>query len=231
MKNKFIIILIWFAIINILINICYYLIIEDGINIIIPELAFKFRYHFRERVSISLDYDNYEKNNVISKENASIKLSNIKYEKESGKLNLKFELYEKNDYILDRIGGVIRIYDDKKIFFHGSFGGSFDDWKNMEYLLFDKDLYGEVNYTDTYNQKLYGKLDDSNLNLDKYIMFNNIGTYETINAELSLDLGKDYEINNNLYIDILDYQYKSVDEFVHNKPMEPLGEFKFIINF
>ncbi len=229
MKKKFIIILIWLVIINILINICYYLIIEDGINIIIPELAFKFRYHFRERVSISLDYDNYEKNNVISKENASIKLSNIKYEKESGKLNLKLEFFENNDYALDQIGGVIRIYDDKKIFFHGSFGGSFDDWKNMEYLLFNRDLYGEVNYTDTYNQKLYGKLDDSNLNLDK--LLNNVFENDTINTELSLDLGKDYEINNNLYIDILDYQYKSVDEFVYNKPMEPLGEFKFIINF
>lgn len=230
MKKKFIIIFAWIIVINILINVFYYLIIENGFEIITRQFAFRKRYYFREIVNVNLDYNNYENNNIFSKDNMFIELSNIDYEKWSGKLKTKFTFYMNNDDVLDTVGGILRIYDDKKIFYHGYLGGYWDS-NNMEYLMFDENIYGEVNLEDLYNKKLYGELDDTNLNLDEFIIFNNVYNNEPIEAELSLNLGKEYEISEKLYIDIIDFQYKSVDEFLPKKIFNPLGEIKFIVNF
>lgn len=230
MKKKIFAILIWLIIINILINIFYYLIMENGINILMPQLAFKLKYYFREVVEAEVDYNDLEKCNVVSKNNASIKLSNINYQKDSGELQLKFEFYTNNDYILENIGGVLRVYDDQKIFSHNCIGGGFGDWENIQYLLISEDMYRNVDFSNEYNKQLYGELDDSNLNIDRLFSINSLEDYPII-GELSLNLGKGYEISDNLYIDFLDFQYKSVDEFVWRKAIEPLGELKFIVNF
>ena len=117
MKKKFVFILIWLIVITILTNIFYYLIMEDGINILLPQLAFKFKYYFREVIDITVDYKNLEENNVISKDNVSIKLSDINYQQDSGELNIKIEFYTNNDGdVLEYTSGVARVYDDKKIF-------------------------------------------------------------------------------------------------------------------
>lgn len=117
MKKKFIIIFIWLIVITILINIFYYLIMENGINILSHQLAFKLKYYFRKVIEVEVDYNDLERNNVISKDNISVKLSNIDYKQDTGKLNVKLEFYTNNDGdVLEYTSGVARVYDDKKIF-------------------------------------------------------------------------------------------------------------------
>lgn len=231
MKKKAFIILIWFIVINILINVCYYFIFENGFNIIMPQIAFKTRYFFRKTVDVTVDYKEFEKNNVVSKDNISIKLCNINYEKNSGELKLEFEFDTNNDYPLDYIGGVQRIYDDKKIFYHTLFGTSFYDTGNIKYLLYSENMYGVVDGSNRYNKKIYGELDDSNFNDEPGITYDNMNDDEPIYEELTLNLGKDYDITGQLYIDFIDVQYKTVDEFEYHKAFEPLGVLRFIINF
>lgn len=228
MKKKFVIILIWLIILNILINICYYLVNEDGIHIILQKVSFKVRYFFRETIEQEINYSNYIKNNVISKNNLCIKLSNINYKESSGELKLGFNFYTDDNQTLEYFGSVIRIYDDSKIFYHNLLGSTvfFD---NTNYLLYNTNLYGEINPSDLYNKKLYGQLDDINLNKDTII--ETVNSDKNILAETVLYLGKNYKIHDKLYIDFIDLQYKSVDKFIAHRPIEPLGEFKFIVNF
>lgn len=232
MKKKIFAILIWLIIINILINIFYYLIMENGINIIIPQLAFKLKYYFREVAEVTVDYNDLDKNNVVSKNNISIKLSSINYEQASGELNLKFEFYTNNDNILENIGSVLRIYDNKKIFYHGYGGTTIWDSDTATNLLLGKNMYGEFDESNFYNKKLFGELDDTNFNSGLGTTITGLDNDdEPVIEEVTLNLGKGYEISDNLYIDFLDFQYKSVDEFVWRKAIEPLGELKFIVNF
>ncbi len=232
MKKKFLVLLIWIIIINILINIFYYLIMENGINILIPQLAFKIKYYFREVIEVAVDYNDLNKNNVVSKNNIAIRLSSINYEQTSGELNLKFEFYTNNDDILENIGSVLRIYDNKKIFYHGYGGATIWDSDTAMNLLLGKNMYGKFDESNLYNKKLFGELDDTNFNFGFCTTITGLDNDdEPVTEEVTLNLGKKYEISDNLYIDFLDFQYKSVDEFIWRKAIEPFGEFKFIVNF
>lgn len=229
MKKKFIIIFIWLIVITILINIFYYLIMENGINILSHQLAFKLKYYFRKVIEVEVDYNDLERNNVISKDNISVKLSNIDYKQDTGKLNVKLEFYTNNDGdVLEYTGGVARVYDDKKIFSNGPVGTFFADMENIKYLLFSEDIYG--NAEDNY-KKLFGKLDYSNLNDTSESCTINTSEEGPITEELNLNLGEGYKISDKLYISIIDLLYKSVDEFEYHKAIEPLGELKFTVNF
>lgn len=229
MKKKFIIIFIWLIVITILINIFYYLIMENGINILSYQLAFKLKYYFRKVIEVEVDYNDLERNNVISKDNISVKLSNIDYKQDTGKLNVNLEFYTNNDGdVLEYTGGIARVYDDKKIFFNGPVGSLLDDMENMKYLLFSEDIYGNV---EEGYKKLFGKLDYSNLNDTFESCIINTIEEDPITAELNLNLGEKYKIPDKLYISIIDLMYKSVDEFAVCKAIEPLGELKFIVNF
>lgn len=232
MKKKFIIIFIWLIVISMLVNILYYLIMENGINILMPQIAFKFKYYFREVIDITVDYKNLEENNVISKDNISIKLSNINYQQDIGELNIKLESYTNSNDVLDGIGGILRVYDEKKIFFNGPVGALLKDMKNTKYLLYTEDIYGNVEAEEISNKKLFGKLDYSNLNTDYFDRFDiNNSDDNSIATNLTLDLGKGYKIPDKLYISVINFVYKSVDEFMYRKAIEPLGELKFIVEF
>lgn len=228
MKKKFIIVFIWFIILNILINVCYYLITENGIDVILPKISFEIRYFFREVIEKNIKYNNFSEDNTISKNNFSVNLSNIEYEQSSGELKLKFNFYTDDKQTLEYFGSILRIYDDNKIFYHNSLGSlAFSD--NYKYLLYDTNVYDEIDSFDLYNKKLYGKLDDTNLNKETLIQTVNMET--NIYAETTLYLGENYKIPNKLYIDFIDLQYKSVDRFIAHRVIEPLGEFRFIITF
>lgn len=93
-------------------------------------------------------------------------------------------------------------------------------------------MYGEFDESNFYNKKLFGELDDTNFNSGLGTTITGLDNDdEPVIEEVTLNLGKGYEISDNLYIDFLDFQYKSVDEFVWRKAIEPLGELKFIVNF
>lgn len=232
MKKKFIIVFVWIIILNILINVCYYLIREKGIDIVLPKVSFQIRYFFREKIEKNLDYSNFAEDSIISKNNFSVNLSNIQYNQSSGELKLKFNFYTNDNQTLEKCGSILRIYDDNKIFYHALYGNlSFSD--NEKYLLYDINAYDETNYSDLYNQKLYGELDDTNFNkesvINPIIKVSNAGA--NIDAEGTLYLGENYKIANRLYIDFLDLQYQALDRFIAHRVIEPLGEIKYIINF
>ncbi len=107
-------------------------------------------------------------------------------------------------------------------------GVMFADSKNMKYLLFSEDMYGKIeegNY-----KKLFGKLDYSNLNTDRFFIIHDLDSNPIV-AKVLLNLGEGYKISDKLYISIFDFVYKSADEFEEQKLSEPLGELKFIVEF
>lgn len=231
MKKKLAITLIWLAIITILVNVCYYLILEGGIGIVKNKLDFSIKYHFREIIETNIEYNDYNENNIISKNNLSVKLSNISYEKNSGDLKIKFEVCTNDDQILEGVGSVIRIYDENKLFYHSMSGNLYMTDNIDDYLLYNTNVYDEIKITENYNVNIYGELDDTNFNLDKLCEITTSEDDKFKIIELSINLGENYQISDKLFIDFLDMQYKTVDEFTAHRLIEPLGELKFIIEF
>lgn len=214
-KKKFILIFIWLLLLVLIINVLYGFVYENDAEILKEELKFNFRYYTRTVVQTSLNYeDDNDLNAIVSKNNISIKLNNINYDKVAGKLKLDFEFSTNDSQIFaENIGTILRIYDSKNIFYNSLLGNMATE--NQERLL-----------SKTINKKLdYSKL--NNINFEVLDLEN--GSSKKV--EIDLELGGNYEITDKLNIEFFDFTYKTVDEFLYHRAIEPMGEFKFVINF
>lgn len=219
MKKKIIFISIWLIIIFILINVLYGFFYEDDISSIFDKIAFKKNYYSREILECNVDNNN-EEENIISKNNMSVELVSINYEQESGMLNAEFDFYTDDEIRLEKMRAMLRVHDDKNIFYNKSVG-------NMLYL-------GGTDYI-LYNRKLYSKLSNKNFDIskmdeEKEFNFSVRPGKNGKKLKLEFNLGENYKISDSLYIEFLDLIYKPNFD-TSQKPIYPLGEFKFIINF
>lgn len=142
-KKKVVFVTIWFLILYILINILYGFFYADDLKMLQNEIKFRIAYNFREIIETTLDYDSYKKDdesNVISKDSISIKLSDIDYEQTTGVLKLNYDFYMNDGQSLDSIGAILRVHDDKKMFYNSFFGVAFVV-NRIDYLLFDENIY------------------------------------------------------------------------------------------
>lgn len=214
-KKKFILIIIWLLLLGIIINILYGFIYENDAELLKEELKFNFRYYTRTVVQASLNYEEEKQPSaVVSKNNISIKLNDISYDKITGKLKLDFEFYTNDNQIFCKnIGAIARIYDSKNIFYNSLIGNAVTE--NKEQLL---------------NKSVNKKLDDSKINNSDFEIFDSENG-NSKKVEIDLELGENYEISENLNIEFLDFTYKIVDEFLYHRAIEPMGEFKFVVNF
>lgn len=214
-KKKFILIIIWLLLLGIIINILYGFIYENDAELLKEELKFNFRYYTRTVVQASLNYEEEKQpSTVVSKNNISIKLNDINYDKITGKLKLDFEFYTNDNQIFGKnIGAIARIYDSKNIFYNSLIGNAVTE--NKEQLL---------------NKSVNKKLDDSKINNSNFEIFDSENR-NSKKVEIDLELSENYEISENLNIEFLDFTYKIVDEFLYHRAIEPMGEFKFVVNF
>lgn len=214
-KKKFILIIIWLLLLGIIINILYGFIYENDAELLKEELKFNFRYYTRTVVQASLNYEEEKQPSaVVSKNNISIKLNDISYDKITGKLKLDFEFYTNDNQIFGKnIGAIARIYDSKNIFYNSLIGNAVTE--NKEQLL---------------NKSVNKKLDDSKINNSNFEIFDSENR-NSKKVEIDLELSENYEISENLNIEFLDFTYKIVDEFLYHRAIEPMGEFKFVVNF
>lgn len=218
-KKKVIFVTIWFLILYILINILYGVFFADDLKMLQNEIKFRIAYNSREIIETTLDYDSYKKedaSNVLSKDSISIKLSDIDYEQTTGVLKLNYDFYMNDGQSLDCIGAILRVHDDKKMSYNSFFGAAFVI-NRIDYLLYDENVYPIIFDT--------SKLDDISF---FEIYDSEDGTYQKL--DLVFNLGENYEIQDNLYIEFLNVVYEPLGDFWY-KAIEPLGEFKFIINF
>lgn len=214
-KKKFILIIIWLLLLGIIINVLYGFIYENDAELLKEELKFNFRYYTRTVVQASLNYEEEKQPSaVVSKNNISIKLNDINYDKITGKLKLDFEFYTNDNQIFGKnIGAIARIYDSKNIFYNSLIGNAVTE--NKEQLL---------------NKSVNKKLDDSKINNSNFEIFDSENR-NSKKVEIDLELSENYEISENLNIEFLDFTYKIVDEFLYHRAIEPMGEFKFVVNF
>lgn len=214
-KKKFILIFIWLLLLVLIINVLYGFVYENDAEILKEELKFNFRYYTRTIVQTSLNYeDSNNLNGMVSKNNISIKLNNINYDKITGKLKLDFDFSTNDNQIFsENIGTILKIYDSKKIFYNSLLGNMVTE--NQERLL-SKNM----------NKKLY----DSNLNNVNFEVLD-LENGSSKEVEIDLELGENYEISDKLNIEFWDFSYKTADEFLYHRAIEPMGEFKFVINF
>lgn len=214
--KKLFIVFIWIFLLNIFVMLAYGFFYEDDANKLKDMLTYKFKFHTRTIAKTSLEYNKFnDAQNVVSKNNISIKLTDINYDKTSGNLKLNFDFYTNDKQNFDRnIGTILRIYDDNNLFYNSLLGNL--STENKEFLL---------------EEKKYKNLDDSFLDESSNfeIMDSEQGYCKKV--EINLNLGKDYQILNALNIEFQDFMYRTVDEFLAHRAIEPLGEFKFIINF
>lgn len=215
-KKKFILILIWLVLLGVLINVLYGFIYENDAEILKEELKFHFRYYTRTTVKKKLNYQEFNnEDSSISKNNISIKLSEINYDETTGKLKLDFEFFTNDNQIFDtNIGCITRIYDSQNIFYNSLVGSMGTEY--TERLL---------------NKNMYKKLNDSKLNENNIYELVDLDDETSKKLEINLELGENYKISNYLNIEFLDFTYKTVDEFLYHRAIEPIGEFQFMISF
>lgn len=226
-KKKFIIVVAYVLVLVVIINIlhlffynkiAYY---KDQLKLIPEKISFRKEYHSREIMKMTLNYDNYSQNeNVISTENISIKLKDINYDKPSGILKANFDFYMTDGQCLEDVRFKLKSTD-------------------KEYLFYDNQV-GDITYMDNfdylfYNQRYFFKVANKNLNQSKLnrreefeIADSEDGMYKTFQMELKL--GENYEIKERLDIDFLNVLYRPLGDFLY-KSIEPIGEFKFVVNF
>lgn len=144
--KKLLIVIIWFSLLSLFIMLFYTDIMSDFEN----TLSFKHKYIRKAVVEEKFAYNNTSENNIISKNNFSINLSNMTYEKEHGNLKLGFEFYTEDKQILNDLTYLMIIFDDQKLFY-------IDEMKMTKYIE---------------NESPYKKLDRSRVDTD-YIFFNN----------------------------------------------------------
>lgn len=220
--KKFLIIILWITILNILISIFYGLFFTNDFQELKDEILFRTNYYSREIVSTTLDYSNIEDNinNVLSKENISIKITSISYYQSSGKLKLNLEFYTNDGQDLEQIMCMLRVCDNENIFYNDMLGVA-ESVDKIDYLVYTKKLYNNFDIKNLTTMKVDKKITGN-------IYYSNVENYK--NVELDLDLEDNYEISNELNIKILDLIYTPAGDFSY-KPIEPLGEFKFTIKF
>lgn len=219
MKKKFIILGILTILILICINLLYGFFYEDNIKNVVDKFIFRNKYYSREIMDKQMLYGDFENNNILTKNNISIQLSNISYDQPSGKLNAIFEVSANDNQSLDKICFLLKVNDNKNIFYNKRVGEKlFVD--NLDYLL--------------YNNDLYYKLSTKNLDTSSLEKQNPIGTSQkddqTKNVEMTLYLGENYEISDDLYIEFLNLIYKPTSSNSH-KVFDGYGSFRFVINF
>lgn len=220
MKKKIIILCILSTILFILVNIFYGFFYEDNIENIMDKILFRTRYYSREILEKSAEYNNIGDNNILNKNNISIRLSNINYEETSGLLKASFELSSTEANFLDKISYIMKINDKETLFYNERVGEKlYVD--NLDYLLFNHDLYNKLSAKKLNTYKL-----DNETNLITLTKIND----NTQNIEIFLNLEKNYKIQESLYFEFLDLIYKPESNNSH-KVFDGYGSFRFIINF
>lgn len=219
MKKKFIVLGILAIIILICINLLYGFFYEDNIKNVVDKFIFRNKYYSREIMDKQVLYGNFESDNQLTKNNISIQLSDISYDQPSGKLDAIFEVSANDNQALDKICFLLKVNDNKNIFYNKRVGEKlFVD--NLDYLLYNNDLYYKLSTKD---------LDTSSLEKQ-----NPIGTSpkdtNSKTIEMTLYLGENYEISDNLYIEFLNLIYKPTSSNSH-KVFDGYGSFRFVITF
>lgn len=222
MVKKFIIIGVILFIFFILVNIFYGFFYEDNVDNLIDKLSFRMKYYSREILECNLNYNKDEANinNVISKDNISIELYNINYDQSSGKLETNFKIYLNNEQNLEKLRFMLRVHDNKNIYYNKSVGDILFVG-NTDYLLYNKNLYFKLSSKGLDTKKLD---DDTSFNLSN----SENGNYKILS--LTFNLGANYKISDNLYIEFLDLIYKPESDNCY-KIFKHLGEFKYKISF
>ena len=220
MKKKFIILWIFSIILFILVNIFYGFFYEDNIEKIVDKILFRTKYYSREILEESVEYSNTQNDNKLTKNNISIRLENIKYEETSGILKANFELSSIEPNYLNEISYIMKIDDKKNIFYNERVGEKlYVD--NLDYLLFNHDLYDKLSTKKLNTDRL--EIKENLINLSKT-------NDNTTNIEILLNLEKHYKIQNCLSFEFLNLIYKP-KSYNSYKVFNGFGSFKFVINF
>lgn len=216
MKKKIIIILILYITISILVNVFYSFFYGDDISNIIDKVDFRKKYYSRKIVVQNYD-SKINTNSVFSEDMVSISLYNMSYEKKEGKLkfNLNFFLNDKRQ--IEDLCFILRVYTNNDILYNSIIGEKmYVD--NTDYLLYNHTLYNSLSFKN---------FNTDNLNDTKFSIVNSL-TKNTKSIEVCLDIKKNYEITDNLYVEILDLIYKPALDNQY-KLFDTLGELKFIV--
>lgn len=216
MKKKIIIILILYITISILVNVFYSFFYGDDISNIIDKVDFRKKYYSRKIVVQNYD-SKINTNSVFSEDMVSISLYNMSYEKKEGKLkfNLNFFLNDKRQ--IEDLCFILRVYTNNDILYNSIIGEKmYVD--NTDYLLYNHTLYNSLSVKN---------FNTDNLNDTKFSIVNSL-TENTKSIEVCLDIEKNYEITDNLYVEILDLIYKPALDNQY-KLFDTLGELKFIV--
>lgn len=188
----------------------------------VPEkISFRKEYYSRKILETTLDYDNYSQNeNILSTEDISIKLRDINYDKPSGVLKANFDFYMNDGQCLDDVRFKLKS-TDKEYLFYDNQVGDIAYMDNFDYLFYDQHEFYKV---------ANKHLNQSKINRTKEfeIATSDDGMNKTF--QLEFNLGKNYEIKEKINISFFNVIYRPLGDFLY-KAIEPLGEFKFIINF
>lgn len=181
-------------------------------------IYYKEKYNSREIVQAVSNYnlaDGSFSESSIEKNGFIAKISNIDYDKENENiLNLQFDFSTTDNTGLNTVGFLLRIYDEvnENVICYQIYGDKGLD--DMEYIFYNR----YFNNGDGWRMNSYAEISNER---DK----------DNITRNLKIKLPDDFVIKGKYNIDLFNLQYQTTKSPDYYKVIEPLGEFKFIINF
>ena len=203
MKKKIFIIFVLFIIAFVIVNLSYDFFMADGVKSIREKIAYRKFYNEREIL------ENVNNENALTHGDITVELKEKSYDKETGKVRLFFVFNNIKEIGIFDMYSMIRVHDGSKIYFNKAVG------ENKTFV--DDHLYSML------SSKGF-EIDD--IDFDEKFFFMREGATQEL--EIILDIGKEYQKGDVIYVEFLDLLF-SQGAGIPQKAFDYLGEFRFKI--
>lgn len=211
MKKKIFIVFVLFIIAFIIVNLSYDFFMADGVKSIREKIAYRKFYNEREIL------ENVNNENALTHGDITVELKEKSYDKETGKVRLFFVFNNIKDIGIFDMYSMIRVHDGSKIYFNKAVGENKTFVDDIDYFVYNYHLYSML------SSKGF-EIDD--IDFDEKFFFMREG--DTQELEIILDIGKEYQKGDIIYVEFLDLLF-SQGAGIPQKAFDYLGEFRFKI--
>lgn len=211
MKKKFFIILLLLIVAFVIVNLSYDFFMADGIKSIREKIVYRKFYNEREIL------ENVNNETALTHGDITVELKEKSYDKETGKVRLFFVFSNIKDIGIFDMYSMIRVHDGTKIYFNKAVGENKKFVDDIDYFVYNYHLYSML------SSKGF-EIDDIDYN-EKFFFMTEGKTQE---LEIILDIGKEYQSGDSIYVEFLDLLF-SQGAGNPQKAFDYLGEFRFKI--
>lgn len=210
MKKKFFIILLLLLISFVIVNLSYDFFMIDGVKSIREKIVYRRFYNEREVL------ENVNNENELTHGNITVELKEKSYDKETGKIKMFFVFSHVDNFEIYNMYSMLRVHDGSKMFFNKAVGENKSFVDDIDYFVYNYNLYSMLSNKE---------FEIDAIDFDEKFFFMREG--KTQELEIILDIGKEYQKGDVIYVEFLDLLF-SAGGFPQ-KAFDYLGEFRFKI--